>query len=409
MKKRTWIYVGAAGIAAAALLAWAFAPRPTEVEVAQVTQGHFETTIDEDGKTRLRDRYVISAPLSGRLSRIALREGDAVTADAVVATLTPALPAMLDDRTLREQQVRVEITEAQVQRVGARVEGAKVALLQADNELRRSEQLAKQGFIAPTKLETDRLAALAAQKELDAAQQERHVAGHEVEQARAALMAVRGTGTAAARGFAVRAPSAGRVLRITQASETTVALGMPLLEVGDTQSLEVVAELLTSDALQARPGARVLIERWGGSASLEGRVRLVEPSAFTKVSALGVEEQRVKVLIDITSPSAQWAALGDGFRVGVRVVTTVVDNAVKAPASAIFPLPQGSNDSVGGMAAFVVENGLARLVSVEIGARSATDAWVRRGLSAGATVIVYPPPAMKDGLRVRQRSVQAPV
>lgn len=409
MKKRTWIYVGAAGIAAAALLAWAFAPRPTEVEVAQVTQGHFETTIDEDGKTRLRDRYVISAPLSGRLSRIALREGDAVTADAVVATLTPALPAMLDDRTLREQQLRVEITEAQVQRVGARVEGAKVALLQADNELRRSEQLAKQGFIAPTKLETDRLAALAAQKELDAAQQERHVAGHEVEQARAALMAVRGTGTAAARGFAVRAPSAGRVLRITQASETTVALGMPLLEVGDTQSLEVVAELLTSDALQARPGARVLIERWGGSASLEGRVRLVEPSAFTKVSALGVEEQRVKVLIDITSPSAQWAALGDGFRVGVRVVTTVVDNAVKAPASAIFPLPQGSNDSVGGMAAFVVENGLARLVSVEIGARSATDAWVRRGLSAGATVIVYPPPAMKDGLRVRQRSVQAPV
>ncbi len=409
MKKRTWIYVAAAGVAAAALLAWAFAPRPTEVEVAQVTQGHFETTIDEDGKTRLRDRYVISAPLSGRLSRIALREGDAVTADAVVATLTPALPAMLDDRTLREQQLRVEITEAQVQRVSARVEGAKVALLQAGNEVRRSEQLARQGFIAPTKLETDRLAALAAQKELDAAQQERHVAGHEVEQARAALMAVRGPGTAAARGFAVRAPSAGRVLRITQASETIVALGMPLLEVGDTQSLEVVAELLTSDALQARPGARVLIERWGGSAPLEGRVRLVEPSAFTKVSALGVEEQRVKVLIDITSPNAEWAALGDGFRVGVRVVTTVVDNAVKAPASAIFPLPQGSNDSVGGMAAFVVENGLARLVSVEIGARSATDAWVRRGLAAGATVIVYPPPAMKDGLRVRQRSVQAPV
>jgi HlyD family secretion protein len=169
-----------------------------------------------------------------------------------------------------------------------------------------------------------------------------------------------------------------------------------------------VAELLTSDAMQARPGARVLIERWGGSASLEGRVRLVEPSAFTKVSALGVEEQRVKVLIDITSPSAQWATLGDGFRVGVRIVTIDVDNAVKVPASAIFPLPQGSNDSVGGMAAFVVESGLARLVSVEIGARGATDAWVRKGLSAGATVIVYPPPAMKDGMRVRQGSVQSP-
>jgi len=407
MKKRTWIYVAVASVAGISLLAWAFAPRPTDVEVAQVTQGHFETTIDEDGKTRLRDRYVISAPLAGRLNRISLREGDAVTADAVVATLTPVLPAMLDDRTLREQQVRVEITEAQVQRVSARVEGAKVTLLQAGNELRRSEQLAKQGFIAPTKLETDRLVALAAQKELDAAQQERHVAGHEVEQAHAALMAVRVAGPAAARGFTVRAPSAGRVLRVAQPSETIVTLGMPLLEVGDTQSLEVVAELLTSDALQARMGARVLIERWGGETSLEGRVRLVEPSAFTKVSALGVEEQRVKVLIDITSPSAQWAALGDGFRVGVRIVTIVVDNAVRVPASAIFPLPQGSNDSVGGMAAFVVEEGQARLVSLEIGARSATDAWVRKGLSAGATVIVYPPPAMKDGLRVRPRSVQA--
>ena len=214
--------------------------------MATVTQGHFETTIDEDGKTRLRDRYVISAPLSGRLNRITLREGDAVAADAVAATLTPALPAMTDDRTLREQQLRVEITEAQVQRVNARVEGAKVALLQSANELRRSEQLAKQGFIAPTKLESDRLAALAAQKELDAADQERHVAGHEVEQARAALMAVRGSGPAGARGFTVRAPTAGRVLRIAQASETVVTLGTPLLEVGDTRSLEIVAELLTS-------------------------------------------------------------------------------------------------------------------------------------------------------------------
>lgn len=405
MKKRTWIYVVVAGVAAVVLLGWAFAPRPLEVEVARVTQGHFETTIDEDAKTRLRDRYIVSAPLSGRLGRIGLREGDAVTTDALVATLTPVLPAMQDDRTLREQQLRVEITEAQARRAVARAEGAKVALLQAGNELRRSEQLAKQGFIAPTKLEADRLSALAAQKELDAAEQERHVAGHEVEQAQAALTAVRGSGLAGSRGFAVRAPIAGRILRIAQASETVVTLGTPLLEVGDTRSLEVVVELLTSDALQAVPGARVLIERWGGSAPLEGRVRLVEPSAFTKVSALGVEEQRVKVLIDITSPSAQWAALGDGFRVGVRIVTMAVDNAVKVPASAIFPLPQGLDDAVAGMAAFVVADGVARLVSVEIGARSATDAWVRRGLAPGATVIVYPPPALKDGVRVRQRSV----
>jgi HlyD family secretion protein len=405
MKKRTWIYAAAASVVAVVVLAWAFAPRPVEVEVAKVTQGHFETTIDEDGKTRLRERYIVSAPLSGRLNRIGLREGDPVAADTVVATLTPVLPALLDDRTLREQQLRVEITEAQVQRMGARVEGARVALLLANNDLRRSEQLARQGFIAPTKLEADRLAALAAQKELDAADGERHVARHEVEQARAALMAVRSSALAGARGFTVRAPTAGRVLRIAQTSETAVTLGTPLLELGDTRSLEVVAELLTTDALQATPGARVLIERWGGDTPLEGRVRLVEPSAFTKVSALGVEEQRVKVLIDITSPSAQWAALGDGFRVGVRIVTTVVDNAVKVPVSAIFPLPQGSNDSVGGMATFVVEDGRARLVSVEVGARSSTEAWVRKGLAAGATVIVYPPPALKGRVRISQRSV----
>src|SRR6185436_6538637 len=188
MKRKTWIAGAGAALGVAMLLAWTFAPRPTEVEVATATRGHFETTIDEDGKTRLHDRYVVSAPLAGLLTRIALREGDAVTAGAVVATLTPVLSPMLDERTLREQRVRVEITEAQVQRAGARIEGAKVALLQAKNDMARSEQLARQGFVSPTKLETDRLAALAAQKELDAANEELHVARHEVEQARAALL-----------------------------------------------------------------------------------------------------------------------------------------------------------------------------------------------------------------------------
>jgi HlyD family secretion protein len=233
--------------------------------------------------------------------------------NAVVATLAPALSPMLDERTVREQTVRVEIAEAQVQRVGARIERARVALLQATNEARRSEQLAQQGFIAPTRLETDKLAALAAQKELDAAVAERHIAGYEVDQARAALSAVRDPSRSAGSGFVVRAPSAGRVLRVLQASAGPVAVGTPLLEVGDVTALEIVAELLTTDALQAKPGSLVVIERWGGDSALGGRVRRVEPAAFTKVSALGVEEQRVRVLIDITSPQSQWQALGDGF------------------------------------------------------------------------------------------------
>jgi len=401
MKTKTWIRTLAAGAAAVLALAWAFAPRPLEVEVATVSQGRFESSIEDDGKTRLRDRYVVSAPLAGVLERIALREGDAVQAGAVVAMLTPVLSPLLDTRTLREQQARVEVTQANVQRAQARIEGARVAVQQARNEQQRSEQLARQGFVAATKLETDRLAVLAAQKELDAAVEELHVAGHEVEQARAALMAVQGPGRVGAHGFSLRAPVSGRVLRVAQTSEATVALGTPLVELGDTARMEIVAELLTTDALQARPGSRVVIERWGGEGTLLGRVRQVEPAAFTKVSALGVEEQRVKVLIDIASPPEQWRGLGDGFRVGVRIITQTVDSAVKVPVSAVFPVPGAE----GGMAVFAFDDGRARLLQVEVAARNAGEAWVRSGIPPGARVIIYPPAGVRDGARVRERKV----
>ena len=405
MKTKTWIFSAMAVVATGALLAWAFAPRPIEVEAARATSGLFETSIDEDGKTRLRDRYVVSAPIAGVLSRITLREGDSVEAGTTVAVLSPLLSPMVDERTLREQQVRVAISEAQVKHVDARIERAKVALLQANNDVLRSEQLARQGFVAPTKLDTDRLVTLAAQKELDAAHAERHVAEHEVEQARAALMVVRGTDLRAARNFVLRAPVSGRVLRVAQTSEATVALGTPVLELGDTQGLEVVAELLTADAIQARPGSRVSIERWGGDGALEGRVRLIEPAAFTKVSALGVEEQRVKVLIDIMSPHEQRRELGDGYRVGVRIVTLRIENAAKVPVSAVFPLPGASAGSGSRTGVFSVVEGRSRLTPVELGARNATDAWIRSGLPEGATVIIYPPAAVKDGARVKVRTV----
>ncbi len=414
MKRKTWITAAALAVALAIVLAWAFAPRPVEVELAAVTQGRFETSIDEDGKTRLADRYVVSAPLAGRLTRITLREGDAVAAGAVVATLTPVLPGMLDERTLRELQARVEGAQANIGRASTRIEGAKVALEQAQNEARRSEQLSQQGFIAATKLEDDRLAVAAAQKEVDAASAERHVATHDLQQARAALGAVRqpaGGGSRAA--FAVNAPAAGRVLRLLQTSEATVAVGTPLLEIGDTRRLEIVAELLTTDALAATPGRRVTIERWGGPATLEGRVRSVEPAAFTKVSALGVEEQRVRVLIDITTPPAQWQALGDGYRVSVRIVTLAEAQAVQVPVSAVFPLPAGAggSDPDGGgatparHAVFRVDGGRARLVPVTLGARNGSAAWITSGLAVGQPVIVYPPASVRDGVRVKARKV----
>jgi HlyD family secretion protein len=398
MKKSTWIGGGVAVAATVGLIAWAFAPRPVEVEVAAVTRGHFEATIDEDGKTRLRDRYLVSAPLSGVVSRISLREGDAVRAGDPVATLTPVLSPFLDERTLRAQQVRVDIAQASVQRADARIEGARVGLQQARNEASRSEQLATQGFVSPTKLDTDRLAVLAAQKELDAAIQERHVTLHEVEEARAAVAAV--TRPREARAFVLEAPVSGRVLRVAQTSEASVPLGAALVELGDVSRMEVVAELLTTDALQARPGSVVKIERWGGDGALEGRVRLVEPEAFTKVSALGVEEQRVRVLIDLTSPADKWKALGDGYRVGVRIVNQSQDQVLKVPVSAVFPRSDNA-----GMAVFVLDHGHARLAAVDVAARNGADAWIRQGLQAGNTVIVYPPSTVRDGTSIRQRRV----
>jgi HlyD family secretion protein len=412
MKRKTWFYVSGAVLALTLALAWALAPRPVEVELAPVTQGRFETTVDEDGKTRLAERYVVSAPLAGRLERIALREGDAVAANAVVATLTPALPSMLDERTRGELQARVEGAQAGVLRGSTRVERAKVSLAQARNEARRSEQLAQQGFIAPTKLETERLSALAAQREVESAEAERHVASHDLEQARAALSAVRQpTGGAVLGGFAVRSPVAGQVLRLLQNSEAVVALGTPLLELGDTGRLEIVADLLTTDALAAQPGSRVIIERWGGPATLEGRVTRVEPAAFTKVSALGVEEQRVRVLIAITSPRVQWRALGDGFRVSVRIVTLAQDGAIQVPVSAVFPLPADAAEDVSGtagapgFAVFVADSGRARLVPVALTGRNGSMAWLRSGLAPGANVIVYPPAAVRNGARVVARKV----
>jgi len=399
MKRSTWLFIAAGTAVAVLTLAWAFAPRPLEVETAGVTEGPFESTIDEDGRTRLRDRYVVSAPLAGRLDRIALREGDTVAAGAVVATLTPVLSPLLDERSLRELQARVGTAQANVERAAARIERARVGVLQAGNEVQRSEELAHQGFVAPTKLESDRLASLAAQKELEAAMAERQVAVHEVEQARAALGAVRRSPGGSA--FELRAPVAGRVLRVTQTSEASVGLGTPLLELGDVSRMEVVAELLTTEALRLQIGNPVHIERWGGEGELEGRVRLVEPAAFTKVSALGVEEQRVKVLIDITSAPGQWRALGDGYRVGVRVVMLSVGQAVQVPLAAVFPRA----DEAGGMAVFVVEGQRARLQPVEVAARNGSHAWVKRGLAPGALVIVYPAAALADGARVKVRKV----
>jgi HlyD family secretion protein len=400
--QRRWIVAGVGAAAALSALVWAFAPRPLPVEVAGVTQGHFESAIEEDGKTRLRDRYVVAAPLAGVLTRVSLREGDAVEAGAVVATLQPVLPPLHDERTLRELRARAATARAEADRARVQVSATEVAQARARNDRLRSEELARGGFVSPHKLESDRLAEQAALKELESSIEGRKVAEHAVEQALAALSAVQ---RAPGASVALRAPVAGRVMRVAQTSETPLAAGTPLIEIGDTRRLEVVAELLTTEALQALVGSPVVIDRWGGAGKLAGRVRAVEPGAFTKISALGVEEQRVKVLIDLTSPPDQWQALGDGYRVTVRIVTRAVDHVVLVPASALFPLPADSASATGAdaMGVFQIENGRARLRSVDVVARNSQDAWIQRGLRAGDTVIVYPSAGVDDGVRVQVR------
>lgn len=393
MPKLRMALYAAVGLAVLAALGWALTPRPVEVEAAAVERGHFEHAIEEDGRTRLRDRYVISAPVAAHLSRVTLREGDRVNAGDTVAVLTPVMPSLFDERSLREVTARARAAQAAVSGAQARVERARLAQDEALLEFQRAEKLARDGFIAVSRLDSARLTLDGSRRELEAAQAARDMAVHELEQAQASVLPA-STGAAVGRPLAVRAPVSGVVLRVPLPSENTVAAGAALLDIGDPAQMEVVAELLTTDAVHATPGTRASIERWGGS-PVQGQVRRVEPAAFTKISALGIEEQRVKVLIDITSPPAQWFALGDGFRVTVRVITISTEDAVMVPVGALFPRADGS------MAVYVVGGSKARLRPVQIVARNGSVGWVREGLDPGDRVIVYPPPGVADGRRVR--------
>lgn len=395
MTKLKMAVYAAAGVAAVAALGWAFAPRPVEVEAVAVGRGHFEYAIEEDGRTRLRDRYTVAAPVTAHLSRMTLREGDRVKAGDSVAVLTPVMPSLFDERAQREVTARAKAAWAAVHGADARVERARVTQDEARLEFQRTDKLARDGFVSTSRLDSVRLALDGAGRELQSAQAAREMAVHERAQAQASVQPPR-SGAAVGQPVHVRAPLSGVVLRVPLQSETTVTSGAALLDIGDPLRMEVVAELLTTDAVHAKPGTRTSIERWGGP-PLEGRVRLVEPSAFTKVSALGIEEQRVNVLVDITTPPAAWLSMGDGFRVTVRVITISAEDAVVVPVGALFPQANA------GMAVYVLDGNHARLRPVELVARNGQVGWVRSGLTPDERVLVYPPPSVADGTRVRVR------
>jgi HlyD family secretion protein len=394
MISRKKLWVGGGVLLAALLLVWAFWPQATEVELGAVSQGPFERAVQEDGKTRLRERYVVSTPLTGRVQRLSLKQGDGVERDAVLATLWPVMPGLLDERARQEQNERIGAMEAAVRRASANAERAKAALDQAIADLKRSETLAQQGFVSPTQNETGRLTVRLRQKELDSALQEEHASAHELQQARIAIRTF-SQGGSGQRSWAIKSPIKGKVLKVNQQSEGLVQAGTALLELGDPSDLEVVVDLLTEDAAQVRPGTPATLANWGGPQLLQARVRLVEPAAYTKVSALGVEEQRVNVVLDILSPREQWNTLGDGYKADVRIVVQTEKDALKVPVSALFP--NGARAAL-----YAAENGRARLHEVDVLARNGSEAWIKAELAPGTEVILFPPSSLQEGERIKK-------
>jgi HlyD family secretion protein len=391
MRTRNKIALAVIAVLVAALVAWALRPQPIAVEVAEVTRGVFEQTVVDDGKTRVRDRYVISAPLAGRVERITLDAGDTVRHGQSVALLTPTVPAFLDARTERELRERIGAAEAQAARARAETQKVLAQRDQAAADVKRQAKLAESGFVSATVREQAELALRTAERSVDAARFAEEAARHDLAQARAALARYR-SGSAGPK-WEVTSPVNGSVLKVVQKSEGAVALGAPLLEVADARSLEAVVDVLSQEAVAIRPGMPARMEIGIGVPPVRALVRLVEPAAFTKISALGVEEQRVNIVFDFDGPLDKVWTIGDGFRVEAHIVTHRVEDAVKVPVGALFREGEG-------WAVFVADGGRAVRRSVKVPRRSGAEAMVEEGLKPGDRVVVYPSDALRDGSRL---------
>lgn len=384
-------FAGAVVIAIAIVALW---PETTEVDVAAVGRGPMQVTIDEEGETRVRDRFVVSAPVAGRLQRIELEPGDAVTrGSTIVARLAPADAPLLDARTRAELQAAAD---AAAEIVGqARAERERLTALRdrAQATAKRYAALVEAGAVSREDFDSAQTAVTTTTRMLQAAAFAVAHAEREHEQARARLQRPASAG----RLVEVTAPVDGVVLRRLRESECVVGAGEALLEIGDPRQIEVLADLLSTDAVRVQDGGRVSIERWGGRPALTARVRRVEPSGFLKVSALGVEEQRVNVVIDFDDPARAARKLGDGYRVEVRIAVWQSDSTLSVPIGSLFR--RGDKWSV-----FVVDDDeRVRPRTIEIGQRNDEAAEVVSGLREGERVVLHPPDTLIDGARVRAR------
>ena len=379
-----------------ALIAWGLWPKPVLIDTGVAARGPLTVRVSEEGKTRVRNRYVVAAPVAGKMRRVVLKPGDDVKAgDTLLTTIEPVAPPLLDPRTRAQAEAVVSMTEASRKQATESLEARRAALKMADADRDRMRAVTRGGTLSESdrdKMEGD--AAIRA-AEVRAAEFSLQVIDYELAQARAALE--RPDPVASGNLAEVKSPVSGRVLKVMQESEMVVIPGTPILEIGDPADIEIEAEILSRDAVTIKPGDSVEVEQWGGEKPLKGRVRRIEPAAFTKISALGVEEQRVIVLSDLVDIPEAAKTLGDRYRVEVRVAVWHADNVLIVPAGALFR--EGN-----AWKTYVFREGTAVLTAIEAGHSDGRFTEILAGIAAGEELLLHPPDTVKAGTRVVKRA-----
>lgn len=369
-------------------------PTAVEVESAVATVAPLRVMVREDGKTRIREKYTVSAPVSGRVSRIELNPGDHCTEKTLLAVILPSLPSILDARARAEADARVQAAESAVARSESSGEQAKIKFDLNQTKLQRVRKLRPSGSVSEDEFDIAQAELLASEQALQTTRFDEEIARFELEMAKAAVRQFDESDETSTNPFEIHSPISGRVLRVIQESAAVVAVGTPLIELGDPSNLEIEIDVLSTDAVQIREGSEITVEHWGGGAPLKGYVRVIEPAAFTKVSSLGVEEQRVNVIADFNETPDRLATLGDGYRVEARIVVNELDKALLIPNSALFRHQRVWH-------VLTVLNGKAELRRVEIGLQNDALTQIVDGLEEGDTVIVYPSDSLSPGTPVK--------
>jgi HlyD family secretion protein len=415
------LFVLFVGLAVVGGVVYSFMPVPLDADLVEIKRGTLRVTVDEDGKTRIREKYVVSAPLNGRILRISMDPGDEVVAGKTLLTMIePRDPELLDARSVAQAEARVKAADAALRRADPALESARHDLGYAEAELARKRGAREQNAISESELDEAENTFRQRSESFRSAKLAQEIAQFELQQAEAALIrskprvmeepapaigdATAGNGDSAQPlngngngwNLPIYSPINGHVLRVFQESAAVVTPGTPLVELGDPEDLEVEIDVLSRDAVKIKPGDLVLLEHWGGDHPLEGHVRVVEPSGFTKISTLGVEEQRVYVIADLSDPVEERRSLGDGFRVEARVVIDEARDVPIVPTSALFRVGEQS-------AVFQVVEGVVRQQPVKIGRQNGLEAEILDGLKVGDRVVMHPSDRIEAGVKVRQR------